>query len=140
MKPDTTFIAARIIGPLLVVAGVMLITQPHRMLAALSSFMLDPATFMLAGFVSLGAGLVLVVLHNRYDSITAVIVSAVGWLMTLRGGVILLAPSVVTSGAELVSRTPNFMPIVGCVMALLGVWLSYTGYIAGTLRVETSPR
>ena len=140
MKPDSTFIAARIVGPLLVVAGVMLITQSHRMMAALGSFMLDPATFMLAGFLSLAAGLALLTLHNRYDSLTAIIVSAVGWLMALRGGVVLLAPTLVTTAADFISRTPNALPLVGCVMALLGVWLSYTGYIAGTLRVETPPR
>jgi hypothetical protein len=32
------------------------------------------------------------------------------------------------------------MPIAGCVIALLGVWLSYTGYIAGTLRAEAPRR
>lgn len=140
MKPDTTFIAARIIGPLLVVAGVMLITQTHRMMAALSSFMLNEASLMLGGIGALIGGLTLLILHNRYDSITAIIVSVIGWAATAKGVVILLVPTLITTGAEFVSDTPNVMPIAGCVMALLGVWLAYTGYIAGTLRVETSPR
>ena len=140
MKPDTTFIAARIIGPLLVVAGVMLITQTHRMMAALSSFMLNEASLMLGGIGALIGGLTLLILHNRYDSITAIIVSVIGWAATAKGVVILLVPTLITTAAEFVSDTPNVMPIAGCVMALLGVWLAYTGYIAGTLRVETSPR
>ena len=39
-KPDTTYIAARILGPLLVITGIMLITQPHRMITALGGFLL----------------------------------------------------------------------------------------------------
>lgn len=140
VKPDTTYIAARILGPLLVVAGIMLITQNHRMMAALGSFMLNDAILMTGGFLSLIGGLVIVTLHNRYDSITAIIVSLIGWMMTLRGGVLLLAPTVITQAADIINRMPSLLPITGCVMALLGVFLSYTGYIAGTLRVETVPK
>lgn len=140
MKPDTTFVAARILGPLLVVSGIMLITQQHRMLTALGGFLLNDALLMFAAFFSLTCGLVLMTFHQRFDSITAGIVTILGWLMTLRGLIILLAPTVLHRGADILVRMPNIMPITGCVMALLGVWLSYTGYIAGVLRVDTSHR
>jgi hypothetical protein len=60
--------------------------------------------------------------------------------MTARGVVLLLVPDVLDTAADIVVGQPNALPIVGCVMALLGVWFSYTGYISGTLRVDTSPR
>jgi hypothetical protein len=140
MRPDSTFVAARILGPLLVVSGIMLITQQHRMLTALGGFLLNDALLMLAAFFSLTCGLILVAFHQRFDSITAAIITILGWLMTARGVIILLVPDLVHDGAEIMMRVPNIMPITGCIMALLGVWLSYTGYIAGVLRVDTSHR
>jgi hypothetical protein len=139
MKPDTTLVAARILGPLLVVAGVLLITQPHRMLTALGGFLLNDALLILGAFVSLVLGLALVTFHQRWDSFTAIIISLIGWLMTVRGVVLLLLPDAIHQIADIIVRQPAIMPIAGCVMALLGVWLAYTGYIAGVLRVDTSP-
>ncbi len=138
MKPDTTFILARILGPLLVVAGVMLISQHARMRAMLGDFLGDDALMAFAGFTTLAIGLALIALHQRWDSISAGIISVLGWIMLARGAVLLLAPSLVRDAAFYVLTQPNIMPIAGCVIALIGVWLSYAGYIAGTLRAESS--
>lgn len=140
MKPDSTYIAARIVGPMLVVAGILLITQPHRMITAMGGFLLSDALLILAAFLALSLGLTLLVFHSRLDSITAIIVTAIGAIVTLKGVLLLLVPEFVHQAADIVIRMPNLLPITGCVMALLGVWLAYTGYIAGVLRVDTSPR
>ena len=149
MKPDTTFILARILGPLLAVAGVMLISQHARMRAMMGDFLGDDALMAFAGFTMLALGLTLLALHQRWDSISAGIISVIGWLTLARGGVLLLAPGLVRDAAYYVltqanitinDRVINIMPIAGCVIALIGVWLSYAGYIAGTLRAESSRR
>ena len=136
MRHDTTLLAARILGPLLVIGGIMLITQPHRMLTALGSFILNDAMLMTAGFISLLLGLSLVTFHQRWDTITGGIITVLGYIITARGVLVLLAPNLVSDAADIVVRQPNIMPIAGCVMALLGVWFTYTGYISGTLRVD----
>jgi|CXWL01.1.fsa_nt_gi hypothetical protein len=138
MKPDTTLIAARILGPLLVLGGIMLITQPHRMMAALNGFLIDEAMILLAAFVTLTLGLVLVTLHLRWDSFTAGLISVIGLATVVRGGFLLLAPDLVREASLYIGNLPNLFPIAGCVIALIGVWLAYTGYIAGVLRVDTS--
>lgn len=138
MKTDYTFLLARIIGPVLIVAGVMLISQPARMLAGLTGFILDDALFMLGGFVTLILGLGLVTVHQRFDSISAGIISVLAWVLTARGIVILLAPELVRNAADFIHNQPRFLPVAGLTTALVGVWLTYAGYIAGTLRVDTS--
>ncbi len=140
MKPDVTFILARIIGPLFAVAGVMLISQHARMRAMLGDFLGNDALMVLAGFTTLAVGLGLIALHQRWDTITAGIISVIGWLMLVRGALLLLAPALVRDAGVYVITQPIVMPIAGCVIALLGVWLSYTGYIAGTLRAEAPRR
>jgi hypothetical protein len=138
MKLDTTFVLARVIGPVLLFAGVLLITQPARMLSAMTGFISSDALLVLAGFITLIIGLGLVALHQRWDGFTAGFLSVLGWAVTLRGAMLLLAPELVRRAAGFVLTHANALPIAGLVLALIGVWLTYAGYIAGTLRVETA--
>lgn len=137
MRHDSTLIAARIMGPLLIIAGVMLITQTNRMLTALGGFLLNDALLITGGFISLIIGLVLITLHQRWDTISGSIITLIGYVATIRGGVLLLAPTLIHQVADVMVSQARVLPIVGCVMALLGVWLGYTGYISGTLRADT---
>ncbi len=138
MQLDTTFVAARIVGPVFVAGGVALIAHNQRMIGAMGD-MLDTAGLMaLIGFVALTAGLTLVTLHRRWDSFTAILVSLIGWLAVLEGAAALVAPGLYREALIFLITNPNLVPIAGCVIALIGVWLSYAGYIAGVLRVDTS--
>lgn len=137
MKPDATFIIARVIGPLLIIGGVLLITQTARMLSAMTDFLASEALLLLAGLIDLILGLTLLALHQRWNSFSAVIISALGWIITIEGALLLLAPGLIQQLAGLLLTYAQALPILGCVLALIGVWLAYAGYIAGTLRVET---
>jgi len=138
MKPDITFMLARVLGPLLIAAGVMLITQTTRMVSAMMGVMADDGQLVLIGFLSLAIGLGLIVMHQRWSNFSAILISILGWAFLVRGLSALFAPQFLHAGAQWVLTTPQALPIAGCVAALLGVWLSYAGYIAGTLRVETA--
>lgn len=140
MKPDTTFILARAIGPVLILFGALLITQPGRMLSAMTAFISNDGLLLLTGFVTLVVGLALIALHQRWDGFTAGFISVLGWAITLRGAMLLLTPTLVERAAGFVLEHATVLPIAGCVVALIGVWLTYAGYIAGTLRVETPLR
>ncbi|MCR6645051.1 MAG: hypothetical protein NVV62_11385 [Terricaulis sp.] len=137
MKPDATFIIARILGPLLAICGVLLITQTARLLSAMTDFMASDALMLLAGVLDLIFGLTLLALHQRWNSFSAFIISALAWMMTIEGAILLLAPELIQRFAGLVLAYAQVLPILGCVFALIGVWLAYVGFIAGTLRVET---
>lgn len=138
MRHDTTLVAARILGPLLVATGIMFITQAHRALPSLAGFLLNDELVIMGGFLSLTLGLMLVTFHNRWDTISGMIITVIGIVMAARGALLLLAPSLIRDAVDIVvMRQPQSMPIAGCAIALLGVWLTYTGYISGTLRVDT---
>lgn len=140
MRPDITLVLARILGPVSVIAGIMLITQGARLRAMLADFLGNDGMMVLAGFVMLVLGLLLVTLHQRWNGFTAALVTLYGWITLLRGAALLLAPGLVRDAAFIVIQQPNILPIAGCVIALLGVWLAYTGYISGVLRVDTAPQ
>jgi hypothetical protein len=137
MKPDVTFILARVLGPVLIIAGVLLITQTQRVLAAMMGFLANDALLMLIGFVNLAIGLGLIALHQRWSSFSAIVISVLGWAFALRGAAALLAPQLMHRGADFILANPVALPIAGCLTALVGVWLAYAGYIAGTMRVDS---
>ena len=138
MKPDTTFILARVLGPVLIVGGVMLITQTTRIVGVMMSFLGNDALLVFIAFLSLMIGLGLIALHNRWNGISAALISLISWSFVARGLLSLFAPQALHSGAQWMLTNPLILPIAGCVTALVGVWLAYAGYIAGTLRVETA--
>lgn len=140
MKPDTTYILARILGPLLVAIGVALITQTGAMMTGAMDFLSTEGLRVVGAVMGIGIGLTLAVLHTRFDGITATLITLVGWVTLARGIMHLLAPSVARDLALIIMDNVRYVPIAGCVMALIGVWLAYAGYIAGTLRVETTKR
>lgn len=136
MRLDITLVAARFLGPLFVVAGILAITQPSRVLDAIGGFLTDPSLMILAGFVTLLLGLALVTFHQRWDTITASVITLIGWLFLARGAIMLLAPDLILAAANFVESQRRVLPIAGCVAALAGVWFTYTGYISGTLRAD----
>lgn len=140
MKLDITFVIARILGPLLIAIGIALITQPSAMLTSATEVLSNEGLRVMGGVLGLGIGLTLAVLHTRFDGVTAIIVTLLGWLTVARGALHLLAPSIARDAVLLAMENARVVPIVGCVLALLGVWLAYTGYIAGALRVDTATR
>lgn len=137
MKHDITLLAARIVGPMLIALGVAFITQPARVMGAIGGFFEDQALTVFAAAATLAAGLTLVTLHRSWNSISAILISLIGVLLAARGALLLLAPVVAREIYFFVFANATLVPIAGCVMALAGVWLAYTGYIAGTLRVDS---
>ncbi len=141
MRLDPTLVAARILGPLFVLAGILLITQPERAISLIGGYLADDSLLNLSAFISLIIGLTLVTFHQRWDTVTAAIISMIGWLLLARGGVMLLAPlDLVKQGLSFILDRRQIVPIGGCGAALLGVWLTYTGYIAGMLRFDHPTR
>lgn len=138
MKPDLTFLIARIVGPLLLAIGVALITQPQAILEGAADFLATEGLRILGSIVGMGLGLVLVVLHTRFDGLTATLVSLVGWVTLARGALHLLAPGPMREVLLFAVGNPGVVPVAGCAVALIGVWLAYAGYISGAVRAERS--
>jgi len=136
MKSDITFIIARVFGPVLIIAGVLLITQTDRIVTAMMGFLANDTLLLLVGFLSLMIGLTLIALHQRWNNFSAIIISVLGWAFVLRGAAALLAPHFLHRGAEFILTHAVALPIAGCVTALIGVWLAYAGYIGGFMRTD----
>ena len=136
---------AKLIGPVFVVGGLGMLfnTDPFR--AMFERSLHDHMLIYLTGVLSLPAGLAIVVLHNEWKWRWPVMITVIGWLMVIGGIVRMLAPQMIeTHGLSLISY-PNFFIIDGGIALLLGVLLSYFGYLdppqlSAAVHRRSSPR
>jgi hypothetical protein len=129
-QPRATINAARIIGPLMIAGGALMITQRARMVSALDDVLETDAVLMLAAMAALTAGVLILVLHPYWRGITQIVISLIGVWSVARGGVLLFAPGLTREAAVFLINAPQYLPVIGCGMALLGIWLVVFSFIA----------
>jgi hypothetical protein len=83
---------ARIIGPwLVIVPGIIAVRAPD-MGALASDFFKSDLFVWFAGALLLFAGLLIMAFHQYWSSVAAVLISLFGWVLAIRGLVLMTAP------------------------------------------------
>jgi hypothetical protein len=85
--------------------------------------------FYLSGLLSLLAGLAIVNLHNTWHADWWVIITVLGWLMTIGGIIRIVVPQVaIAIGSSIYSgRVPTV--VIALIVGALGAFLSIKGYM-----------
>src|ERR1035441_5151241 len=83
---------ARVLGPFFVIVSITAVARTSEMPALMSDFGANPLWSWVAGPFVLIGGLVMIALHSYWRSPAAVIVSISGWLVALRGLLLLAVP------------------------------------------------
>ena len=128
-EPQATMIAARILGPLLLVTAGVFVFEPSRIIAIIPAFFGNDALALIAGFLALGFGLVLLAFHLKFGSPTQIVITVIGFIGLVRGGLLLFWPHFIQKVAQYLYLAPQILPIAAVFAALLGLWLSYVGWL-----------
>jgi hypothetical protein len=83
----------------------------------------------LTGVLALPVGLAIVATHNDWKWHWPLIITLIGWLAIIGGTVRMVAPQVIEQIGLSILAYPNFFIVDGEVAVLLGVLLSYFGYL-----------
>ena len=84
--------------------------------------------FYLSGLLSLLAGLAIVNLHNMWCADWRVIVTVLGWLMTIGGFIRIVVPQIaVAVGSNIYGGRANTI-VAALIIGTLGAFLSFKGY------------
>ena len=120
---------AKLIGPVCIVGGLGMLFNTAVYRAMFERALHDHLLIYLSGIIALIIGLVIVIVHNDWRWRWSLIITVFGWLALIGGVVRMLAPQAIeTFGLSLLSL-PNFFVIDGGIAVLLGVLLSYFGYL-----------
>ena len=76
----------------------------------------------------LPAGIAILIVHSVWRLDWRVLITIVGWLLTVGGAIRVLAPRFVTERANTVLKHPQMLLIAGIIWAAIGFVLFFFGY------------
>lgn len=126
----TTQFCARVVGPLLIIVGAVVIARFNDMVLLIPGILGNGPLTFITGVFTLICGLTLFAAHHHWTSPPAIAITVLALLTILRGVTLLFAPSLLTG---LVHTFLNLGPgalVAGIVALLIGAWLTFVGWFA----------
>lgn len=120
---------ARVVGPFLALVTATAAVRLPDLHPVIAGFGADPLWGWIGGAFTLLAGLVVVALHPYWRGAAAIIISVAGWLSVVKGFMLMAFPDALTSVADTAINAPNWWRPVYVVFALLGVYVTYVGWV-----------
>jgi FtsH-binding integral membrane protein len=126
----TTRFCARVVGPLILIVGAVVIARAGDMVLLIPAILQDGPLTFITGVFTLICGIVLIAAHHHWNSAAAIAISLLGVLTIVRGITLLFAPSMLTGLAhQFLNLGPGAL-IAGVIALILGAWLSFVGWFA----------
>jgi hypothetical protein len=121
---------ARVLGPFFVIVPTTVAVRGSYMQTLFNEFKANPMWPWLYGAILLMFGLLIIAFHQYWRSPAAVIVSVVGWIMAIRGLLLLTVPSAYNAAGNAVysSGATAAIWVVFVCLALAGLYLTYVGW------------
>jgi hypothetical protein len=120
---------ARLMGPWLVIVPSIILLRASAMGALASDFFKSDLFVWFADALLLFGGLVIVAFHQYWSSVAAVIISLFGWVLALRGVVLMATPTLYERAAASMDAIPLVQFIFG-LLVIVGLYLTYVGWVA----------
>lgn len=128
-RQATTQAFARVLGPFFTIVSATVVARSADMPRLLSEFDSSPVWPWVTGAFVLMAGIIVVALHPYWRGTPAVIVSLLGWIMVVRGILLMAFPDFFMSIADRTIGAEGVWRTVFAVLVLVGLYLTYTGWI-----------
>ena len=119
---------ARVLGPFFAIVAVTVALRAPDMRALLTEFTASQVWPWVTGAFILAGGIAIVAFHQFWRGAAAVIVSILGWLLVVRGVLLLAFPDAFASLANRMIGATGAMTIAYIVMAAVGIYLTYVGW------------
>lgn len=130
---------SRVIGPYLVIVCAVAVARASEMQTLLAQFEANSLWTWVIGAFALLFGLIVVAGHQYWHDPAAIIVSLLGWLVVLRGLLLLAFPSTFISLANtMIGLHALWIPLC-IVFALVGLYLTYVGWAPAPGRAAAQP-
>jgi len=122
-----TILLARLIGPVLLVAGLIALFNPKLLVEMAREFLAGRALLFLAGVLAMLAGLAIVNTHNIWTG-WPVVITIFGWISIVAGIARMAFPELMRAlGGRMLSNNA-VLRIAGGAQLLLGGFLAVMGY------------
>ncbi|WP_123024450.1 hypothetical protein [Mycolicibacterium stellerae] len=122
---------ARVLGPFFTIITVVVILRASDMRQLLTEFTASDVWPWVTGAFILMGGIAIVAFHQYWRGAPAIIVSVLGWLLVVRGILLIAFPNVFASVADRMVGATGAWTVAYILMALIGLYLTYVGWRPG---------
>jgi hypothetical protein len=126
---QTSIFLAKLMGPMLFAMGLFVVLRRERMRRVVREFLDSEALIFLSGVITLPVGIAIVISHNVWEANWRVLITLFGWIVILAGIARLAFPDLMKMVGNTMLEKGYFTTLPGAVMAVLGAFLSYQGYL-----------
>jgi hypothetical protein len=126
---QTSIFLARLLGPVLLVAGIALLINRKELDAIAQELLRNPLLLFLLGIIDFIIGLEIVLYHNVWVADWRLIITVLAWLLIMRGAFRMLVPDQARALGRKLFKNSSVVTGSLAVVAALGVVLSYFGYV-----------
>jgi uncharacterized protein YjeT (DUF2065 family) len=126
---ETSILLAKLVGPVMLVLGLFVTLNPARMRRIGREFLDSDALIFISGIITLPVGLAIVVTHNIWAADWRALITLIGWIFVLAGLARIALPDALKSVGETMLEKPTMIAAPGALMALIGGYLSWQGYL-----------
>lgn len=119
---------ARVLGPLLGILSVSVLLRTDNLTPILSEFSTSAVLPWVTGVFVTAAGIAVVTFHRSSRGAAALIVSLLGWMMLVKGILLLVVPKSLDAVANRLVSTTAAVPVVYSLLALVSLYLVYMGW------------
>lgn len=112
---DKAMWLAGIFGPLLTIMGLWMLLYSENLIKVMTSIKNTPGCFFMMGMINMLIGLVIINMYNVWMWHPAVLVSLLGWVLLIRGVLILYIPQLIikyTMTNHMVMRAIGLIPLI----------------------------
>ncbi len=124
---QTSLFIAKLVGPMLAIAGLIGLFNPGHVKAVGEDFLKSPALIFIAGAMAFVTGLIVIVTHSVWSG-WPMIITVIGWLMLTAGIIRMGFPGLVTSMGETMLANEAVLRVLGALQVALGAFLMMKGY------------
>jgi hypothetical protein len=124
---DISLFLAQVFGLYFVIVGVLILIRPTATRQLLKSLSSRNATYCI-GFITLLAGVPLVLLHNVWDGSWRVIITLLVWITLFKGIARIYVPELIERFSEILISRPVMFRHMLWLVVLAGMYLMYLGF------------
>ena len=129
--PALTIYLSRIIGVVMLIAGVAMLMDKQMVIAAVSQLGIDRTPLLLLGLMRVAGGAAIVLVHNFWTrGFWPLVVTLTGWAILLRGVMVLFVPPDVMAVIVAASHFVDFYYVYAAIPLVVGICLSLRGFSA----------
>jgi len=130
MDLELSIYIGKLLAAVYLILGVAILANRAYFTKAYSQFIDNPLSMLLAGFMALVLGLILVMNHNIWVGEWYVLITIVGWISLIKGVFLLLLPKVTDQIWGPIIRKGYIMPVAGIFALLFGIYFGYFTWLA----------